>query len=149
MSIDGSKTTSLAWPKMINVAENQIAVLKDESSVVNRSKLLILTEPTEIYNEPNQGVGLKRHLFKYNNENERAILKDRIKDQLRLHEPKCDAEHTQFADGLLFTGTPEDTHTQNFNELNMTVGIETVFAETVNVDLNIRDLEAGLYYNHS
>lgn len=128
------KTNSIPWPNMINVAQNQVAVISDEASIVNRSKLLILTEPTEIYNEPNQGVGLKRHLFKYNHDNEKAIIKDRIVEQLRIHEPYCVADHTQFADGLLFTGTPENV-TQRYNRLDMTVGLETTFNSTVSVDL--------------
>ena len=127
------KTNSIPWPNMINVTQNEVAVITDENSVVNRSKLLILTEPTEIYNEPNQGVGLKRHLFKYNNENEKAIIKDRIVEQLRIHEPQCTADHTQFADGLLFTGTPQSETAQNYNKLEMTVAIETKFGATVSV----------------
>ena len=119
---------------MINVAQNQIAVIADENSVVNRSKLLILTEPTEIYNEPDQGVGLKRHLFKYNSDNEKAIIKNRIVEQLRIHEPQCNPDHTQFADGLLFSGTPQSELAQNYNKLEMTVSIETIFGATVPVD---------------
>ena len=61
-------------------------------SIVNRSKLLILTEPTELYNNPDFGVGLKRHLFQYNNENQKAIIRDRIVEQLRLHEPCVDPD---------------------------------------------------------
>ena len=148
MAID-NKTNSWSWPKLFNVAQNKVALLTNENSVVNRSKLLILTEPTEIYNEPEQGVGLKRHLFKYNNENERAILKDRIREQLRLHEPQCNSDHTQFADGLLFTGTPQNEYGQNFNELNMTVGIETVFGKTVDINLDIDKLDKSLYSNFS
>lgn len=121
------KTSSWAWPNMINVAQNQIAILEDEKSVVNRSKLLILTEPTEIYNEPNQGVGLKRHLWHYNNENERAIIKDRIRDQLRLHEPQCDPDRTEFSDGNIFTGSSEDVSTMKYNNLELTIAIHTVF----------------------
>lgn len=128
------KTNSIPWPNMINVSQNQVAVITDEISVVNRSKLLILTEPTEIYNEPNQGVGLKRHLFKYNNDNEKAIIRDRIVEQLRIHEPQCNADHTQFANGLLFTGTPQAEIAQNYNKLEMTVSIETIFGATVSID---------------
>ena len=132
------KTNSIPWPNMINVSENRVALIEDDNSVVNRSKLLILTEPTEVYNEPLQGVGLKRHLFKYNNDNEKAIIKDRIVEQLRIHEPQCNADHTQFSDGLLFTGTPQAEVAQNYNKLEMTVSIETKFDSTVT--LNYEDL---------
>lgn len=138
------KTNSIPMPNMFNVAQNQVAVITDENSIVNRSRLLILTEPTEIYNEPNQGVGLKRHLFHYNNENERAIIRDRIIEQLRLHEPQCVPDNTQFSDGLLFTGTPDEV-TQEYNRLDMTVAIQTVFGTSVNLTLDINQLENSLY----
>lgn len=128
------KTNSINWPNLINVAQNQIAVIQDEKSVVNRSKLLILTEPTEIYNEPNQGVGLKRHLFKYNNENEKAIIRDRVVEQLRLHEPQCVPDHTQFSDELVFSGTSDDEYAQKYNKLEMTISIETKFGAVVNIN---------------
>lgn len=79
---------------MFDVARNKVGVLSDNESIVNRSRLLILTEPTELYHNPNFGVGLKRHLWHYNTENEKAILKDRIVEQLRLHEPCCAPDKT-------------------------------------------------------
>lgn len=121
------KTNSWSFPNIFNVAQNQVATLRDERSVVNRSRLLILTEPTEVYNEPNQGVGLKRHLWQYNNENQKAIIKDRIVNQLRLHEPQCIPDDTEFSDGNLFTGSSTDVATQKYNRLEMTVAIHTVF----------------------
>lgn len=139
------KTNSIPMPNMFNVAQNQVAIISDENSVVNRCKLLILTEPTEIYNEPNQGVGLKRHLFKYNHENEKAIIKDRIVEQLRIHEPQCSPDETQFSDGLLFTGTPGNEVTQKYNRLDMTIAIKTVFGATVNLNFDKTALESGLY----
>lgn len=129
------KTTSWAMPNIFNIAQNQVSILQDEKSVVNRSRLLILTEPTEIYNEPNQGVGLRRHLWKYNTLNEQAIIKDRIVEQLRLHEPQCNADNTQFADGNLFTGSTSNDETQKYNRLEMTVSIETVFGSTIELNL--------------
>lgn len=128
------KTSSISWPNLINVAQNRVAVVEDEISVVNRSKLLLLTEPTELYNEPNFGVGFRRHLWQYNNENEKAIIKDRIVKQLRLHEPMCNPDNTQFSDGNLFTKDMHKTE-QDFNRLEMTVGIQTVFGVTLDIDL--------------
>lgn len=121
------KTSSLSFPNMFNVAQNKVEVLVDEKAVTNRCRLLILTEPTEIYNEPRQGVGLKRYLFQYNNENTRQMLKDRIVEQLRVYEPQCNADGTQFSDGLLFSGNSDDDIVQKNNKLEMTVSIETVF----------------------
>lgn len=131
------KTNSWAFPNIFDVAHNEVGILADDVSVVNRSRLLILTEPTEIYNEPDQGVGLKRHLWQYNNDNQKAIIKDRIVEQLRLHEPQVNPDSTEFADGLLFTGTtPEPEEYQNFNKLEMTIGLQTKFGSTIKVDIN-------------
>ena len=69
-----AETTSLSFPNMFNLSNNRVAVDEDLKSVTTRSRLLILSEPTELYNNPNFGVGLKRHLWKYNTENERAIF---------------------------------------------------------------------------
>lgn len=129
------KTSSIAWPNMINVAQNKIDTLEDEQSVVSRDRLLILTQPTEIYNEPNQGVGLKEYLWHYNDVNTRALIQDKIKDQLRLHEPQCNPENTQFRDGLLFTEAHNDHIEPEYNELKMTVAIQTKFNKTVDVEL--------------
>ena len=131
-----ANTTSIAWPNMFNVSQNSVAVLEDNASVVNRTKLLILTEPTEVYNEPEQGVGLKRHLWKYNTENEKSIIKDRIIAQLRLHEPSVYPDETQFADGLLFTGDQDQFSAQEYNRLKMTVSLTTNYQDTVEVNLN-------------
>ena len=121
---------------MFNVSQNKVNVYEDSRSVVNRSRLLILTEPTELYNEPNFGVGLHRHMWQYNNENQKAIILDRIKEQLKLHEPYVVPEDTTYADGLLFTGGSPSYEATKVNELEMTVSLSTTFAEnaTVTVD---------------
>ena len=130
-------TSSISWPNMFNVAQNKVNVLEDSVSVINRTKLLILTEPTELYNEPNQGVGLKRYLWQYNNKNLIALISDRINDQLRLHEPCVTASNTQFTDSLLFTGnTDPNSLIQDFNRLKMTVAVETNFGDKVDIQLN-------------
>lgn len=130
-------TSSLAFPNIFDVSTNKVSVLEDGASVVNRTKLLILTEPTEVYNEPDQGVGLKRHLWQYNTPNEKAIIKDRIVAQLRLHEPCVVPDDTQFADGLIFTGSNDTTNIeQEYNKLKMTVAVKLTFGEHVTIDLN-------------
>lgn len=132
-----AKTTSLAFPNMLNPSSNLVNVLEDDASIVNRTRLLMLTEPTELYGEPNFGVGLKRHLFKYNTPNEKAIIQDRIKDQLRLHEPYCVAENTQFADGLLYTGSDDGiSRIQDQNRLKMTMAVYTTYSAKLNVEVN-------------
>lgn len=132
-----AETTSLSFPNMFNLTSNQVAIDEDLKSVTNRTRLLILTEPTELYNNPDFGVGLKRHLFKYNTENERGLMRDRIVEQLRLHEPDVVPEKTNFTDGLLFTGDPNalDSSTDG-NEVNMTVAMQTTFSKEISLDLN-------------
>lgn len=129
-----SKTSSWAFPNILNVAQNKVELLEDDKAVVSRVRLLMLTDPTEIYNEPNQGVGLRKYLWQYNT----PIVKDRIKEntisQLRIHEPYCNSDETQFADGNLFTGTSSDPVTKE-NKLELTVSVETTFGKTINVQL--------------
>lgn len=127
-----AETTSLAFPNMFNIANNQVSVLENTQSVANRTRLLILTEPTELYNNPDFGVGLKRHLWHYNNNNERAIVKDRITNQLRLHEPSVYPDKTVYSDGLTFTEATTPEH----NTMALTVTLHTVFKEDVSITLN-------------
>ena len=129
------KTSSWAFPNCINVAQNSVEILEDETSVINRSRLLFLTQPTEVVYEPNQGVGMKEFLWHYNNENVKALLRDKIKNQLRIHELQCNAQNTEFADGLLFTGKDKDSIDANYNDLDMTVKIETKFGTTATVNI--------------
>lgn len=138
-----ANTNSLAFPNMFNVAQNNVSVIEDSASVVNRSRLLILTEPTELYNEPDFGVGLHRHMWQYNNENQKAIILDRIKSQLRKHEPYSIPEETSYADGLLFTGGNEDDSRYKVNKLEMTVCINTTFAEQRSVTIGVDDVTIG------
>lgn len=131
-----AKTTSIAFPNMINVAQNKINVVSDSMAIVNRSRLLILTEPTELYGNPDFGVGLKRHLWQYNTENQKSIIKDRIVEQLRLHEPYCIPDKTQFADGLLFTGSEDSvSNMQDINRLKMTVSITTKYGDSADLEV--------------
>lgn len=128
-----ANTTSLAWPNMFNVAQNTVSVYEDNQSIVSRCRLLMLTEPTELYNEPDQGVGLKRYMFRTNTDNVKAEICDRCKDQFALHEPSVNAANTQWAKGLLFTDANKEA---GFNDLEMTIAVETVYGETIQVSSN-------------
>ena len=131
-----AETTSLAFPNMFNITANQVSVIEDANSVANRTRLLILTDPTELYNNPNFGVGLKKHLWHYNNEAERGLVKDDITNQLRLHEPCVYPEQTIYSDGLLFTGDQPENMLTEHNTLAMTVALQTVFKDEAQVTLN-------------
>lgn len=132
-----SATTALNWPNMFDVARNQVGVIEGDTAVVKRVRLLLLTDPTEVHMNPSQGVGLKRYLWQYNTENVKAIIKDRIVEQLRLHEPACVPDETQFADGLVFTGGNDPNQfTQEFNQLKMTVAVRTIYGDQVKITIN-------------
>ena len=129
-----ANTNSLSWPNMFDVARNTTSVATDAQSIVNRVKLLMLTEPTELYNNLEFGLGLRRHLWQYNTDNQIAIIKDRLVEQLKLHEPCVDAEKTQIVKGLLFTGTDASVN-QQYNSLNVTVSVVTIFGDTLEVNV--------------
>lgn len=135
-------TNSLAFPNMFSVSKNTVNIVENDVSVVNRVRLLMLSDPTSLYNSPTFGVGLKRYLFQYNNDNTKAQLKDRIKEQLRMYEPCVDADKTTFTDGLLYTGSQlgEEDYT-DVNRLKMTMSIKTIYGDTV--DINTNDMIEG------
>lgn len=91
-----ANTTSLAFPRMFDVSQNKVSVLTDSISIVNRTRLLMLTDPTSLYNEPEQGVGLRRYIGRYNTENVRAEVRDRIVEQLRAYEPCVVPDKTEW-----------------------------------------------------
>lgn len=132
-----ANTTSWHWPTMFDVSRNGMSIASDGPSIVNRVKLLLLTEPTELYMNPTYGVGLKRYLFQYNNDNTLSIIKDKIIEQLKLWEPCVIAEKTVIERGNLFTGDPADNK-QDFNTLKFTVIMTSIFGEklTINLDNN-------------
>lgn len=136
-----ARTTSLSFPNMIDVARNIVSVKEDNDSIVNRTRLLILSDPTEMYNDPTFGVGLKRYLWQYNTENTKAIIQDRIREQLREREPSVDADETVFADGLLYTGSASDNTAMEYNQLKMTIGLKTTYEDQITLDLNSDDIQ--------
>jgi phage baseplate assembly protein W len=123
---------------MFDVSQNKVSVLNDSISIVNRTRLLMLTDPTALYNEPEQGVGLKRYIGRYNNDNVRAEIKDRIVEQLRAYEPCVVPDKTDWADGLVFTGQPNDGHIKP-HKLEMTVALKTIYDSTATVDIDIEE----------
>lgn len=133
-----ANTTSLAFPRMFDVAQNKVSVLTDSISIVNRTRLLMLTDPTSLYNEPELGVGLRRYMGRYNTENVKAEVKDRIVEQLRAYEPCVIPDKTEWADGLIFTGQPNDIRIRP-NKLEMTVALKTIYDSTASLDISIED----------
>lgn len=142
--MEQNTTSSIAFPYMIDVARSHVSVVNGNASVVNRTRLLMLTEPTELYNEPTFGVGLKKYLWQYNTANVRAMMQDRIKDQLRIHEPCVDSDNTSFADGLIFTGQ-DDTLRDKLQTLKMTVGLQTIFQDRLNLTIDLDSERARMF----
>lgn len=114
-----SHTTSLGWPNMFNVARNCVAVLEDGPAVLNRTRLLLLSSPTEMYNDPPFGLGLRRHMYTYNDKNREAILKDEISRVLTQYEPYVNPAET------VFQRAPKESVSDN--HLAITVGLVTTF----------------------
>ena len=129
-----ARTTSIAFPNMFNVTQNKVAVKEDEASIVNRVRLLILSDPTSLYNSPEFGVGLRKYLWQYNTE---AMIQDNIRDQLRVYEPCVNPDQTIFVDGLLFTKSEvEEITAIQFNKIEMTVGLSTIYGDRLEIKLN-------------
>lgn len=130
-----ANTQSIAFPNLFNVAQNRVAVLDDDIAIANRVRLLMLTEPTEVYNEVDFGAGLRKYLFQYNNDNTVGRLQDNIVEQLRKYEPLVDADKTKFAEGLLYTGQDSDSSMQDCNNLKFTVMLETKYENSISVSI--------------
>lgn len=132
-----ANTNSFAWPNIFNVSQNRVAIFEDNQSVLSRCRLLMLTEPTELYNEVEQGVGLKRYMFRYNNDNVKAEICDRCKAQFALHEPSVNAPNTQWKSGLLTQdGENPIVKSDESHHLKMTISVETVYGDILEIDPN-------------
>ena len=131
-------TSSLGFPNMFEVSRSRLTVYTDSRSLVNRTRLLMLSNPTELYNDPEFGVGLKKYLFQYNTPNVKTRMQEEIKEKLALYEPKVKADETSFADGLLYTGD-EISPTQEYNHLKMTMGLISTYGDKVDVSIDEND----------
>ena len=127
-------TESLHWPNLFDVSRNRMNVANDAQSITNRVKLLLLTEPTELYNEPAYGVGLKKYIGRYNNDNTLAMLKDNIIEQLRLWEPCVIPEKTEVQRGLLYTGDTSGFD-HDHNHLKITVSLKSKYGDDLTVEI--------------
>lgn len=131
-----ANTTSWNFPNLINVSQNTISILEDEDSIANRDKLLILTEPTEMYNDSQFGVGLKRYLGTYNNDNTLKEIQDRIANKLRMYEPCVDVDKSLSSQGLLYSGSNSDHIVQTNDDLELTIALSTIYGTQVEINLN-------------
>ena len=127
-----ANTTSLAWPNMFDVARNRVSVLEDNTTITNRVKLLLLTSPGELYNNPEQGVGLSKFLWQYHTVNTVAQIRDNIVAQLAKYEPFVQSEKTSVSDNSDDTLSMQDA----LGRLKLTVGVVTTFEEPLEVTID-------------
>lgn len=135
--------SSMSWPNMFDVARSKVNLYSNERSLTNRIKLLILTEPTELYMVPNFGVGLKKHIFKYNNDNVIALIQDELIEQLRLWEPGVIPEETVVKRGPNHSWDPSsewETVSERQNVLHLQVSVVTNYGSTVTFDITNADI---------
>lgn len=134
-------TNSWSFPNMFDVARNRVSVMQDTKSIANRVKLLMLTEPTELYMNPTYGLGLRRYLFQYNTDNVVSIIKDKLIEQLRIWEPCVNADATTVERGLHYTGNSKDNEAADLNKLNLTVTLQTVYGDQLSVNITGDDFK--------
>lgn len=130
-------TSSYNYPNLFDVARNKVAIAQDLNSITSRVKLLLLTEPTELYMEPSFGVGLRKYVFQYNNDNVLAQIKDKIIEQLTLWEPCVEPEATEVTRGLEYTGDID--RQDNLNILMLTVKLKSIYGQSITVDIHQSD----------
>lgn len=136
------QVASWSWPNLFDISKGEVNLYRDTRSIVNRVKLLLLTEPTELYMCPNFGVGLKKFIFKYNNENVVPMIRDKLVEQLRLWEPRVIPEDTKVERGLKYTMDPnKPLNRHSLNELELTVTLTTSFMQTVGFNVTGQDLQ--------
>lgn len=137
--------SSLSWPNMFDVSRNKVNLYSNNKSITNRVKLLLLTEPTELYMEPNFGVGLRKHIFKYNNDNVIALIQDELIEQLRLWEPGVVPEQTKVErlPTNAFTADNWNATASRMNILYLKITLRTVYGDTVSFNITDADI-AGL-----
>lgn len=122
-------TCSFSFPNIFDVAKNTVATNSDKDSILSRVKLLLLTEPTELYGEPDFGVGLKKFLFRYNTDNIIPEIRDRIVDQLEKWEPTVNAQLTKLQRSETTSSRVEPDH------LKLTLIIYTIYGDELSLDL--------------
>jgi len=137
--------TSWAWPNIFDVARSKVTLYNGNKSITNRVKLLMLTDPTELYMTPNFGVGLKRFMFQYNGDNNIAMIKDALVEQLRLWEPSVVPEDTVVSSGLNYSQANDGSiSASNPNTLNLTVTLKTKYGQSLSFNVTDNDLNKSL-----
>lgn len=135
--------SSWSWPNMFDVSRSSVSLYNDAPSIVNRVKLLLLTDPTELYMNPTFGVGLRKYMFTYNNDNTIAHIKEELIEQLKLWEPAVIPEETRVEPGLQYTADPAEPlkALNRSNQLLLTITLTTAYMKQVTVNIMSNDLQ--------
>ena len=134
--------SSFAYPNMFDVARGKVNLYNNAQSIMNRVKLLLLTDPTEMHMNPNFGVGLRKYMFTYNNDNTVALIRDNLIDQLRLWEPAVVPEDTKVARGASlpeFAGST--TRSLDLNHLSLDVTLVSKYDGIISFTIDQSDIE--------
>lgn len=127
---------------MFDVSKGQALLFSDAKSICNRIKLLLLTDPTEMHMNPNFGVGLRKYMFNYNNENTIARIKDNLVEQLRLWEPAVDPDKTVVKRSTSSGGSAElDTSVGELNKLKLTISVTAINSDVIQFEIDQSDIE--------
>ena len=129
--------SSWSWPNLFDVARNKVNIYTDTKSIANRVKLLLLTEPTELYMVPNFGVGLRKYMFMYNNDNVPAMIRDELIEQLRLWEPAVIPEQTTVVRIEL---TDAVVPVSEIDHMRLTITVVTSYMEQVSFEISSNDI---------
>lgn len=134
--------TSFAFPNLFDVARSKVNIFVDTRALTSRVRLLLLTEPTELYMVPNFGVGLKKYLFTYNNDNTIALIRDKLIEQLRIWEPGVIPEETKVERGLKYSEIDNaDENALEINHLKLTITLTAADMQTVSFGITSSDFD--------
>lgn len=129
--------SSFSYPNMFDVARSKVNLYTDARSITNRVKLLLLTDPTEMHMNPTFGVGLRRYMFQYNNDNTIAMIKDKLIEQLKMWEPAVVPESTKVERGSYSDESYHlSTEEAEKNHLKLVVTLETAYAESISFEVD-------------
>lgn len=136
--------SSFAFPNMFDVARNKVSLYNNEKSLTNRIKLLILSDPTEMHMNPRFGVGIRKYLYRYNNDNTLALIRDNIIDQLKMWEPGVIAEETKVTRGIQGDGVANNLSPDlDLNHLKITVTVTTSYNDIISLEIDRSDFESS------
>lgn len=128
-------TSSWNFPNMINIAQNSIGILQDSNSIKNRLALLIKTEPTELFMNPEFGVGLKQYMWQYNNDTMRPIIEQKLTDKITQFEPSVIPESIEFKQTHDASITDATVTQEEANTFNITIVMQTNYGDTIEITI--------------